>query len=159
MPIRKEEIQNDQFYHVYNRGLGEIFRGNKDCRKFMVKAKRYARTFNVRIFSYALMENHFHFLLKQDKENGIADLMKRLQQSHALYFNIKYYRKGQFFESRFKTKAVTTEEYFIEIRRYIANNPLEKILQVSTRENSLINSSIVESGTHYPLYLDPELTI
>lgn len=161
MPIRKEEIYNNQLYHVYNRGLSKefIFKGNKDCRKFILKVKKYAKTFGVNVLSYALMDNHFHFLLIQDKEDGIKNFMQRLQQSHALYFNIKYHRHGQLFETRFKAKIVNTEEYFIEIKRYISNNPLEKVLQVTTRENSLINSSIVESGSHYPLYQDPDLTI
>lgn len=146
MPIRREEIQNDQLYHIYNRGIGVIFKNNKDCRKFTTKTKKYAKLFNIKIFSYALMENHFHFLLMQHTKDGILHFMTKLQQSHAVYFNIKYHRKGQFFESRFKAKMITTDEYYLEIRRYISNNPLEKILQVSTRENSLINSSIVESG-------------
>jgi len=147
MPIRKQELLNDQLYHVYNKGLCDIFRGNNDCRKFILNVKKYSKKFRVRIISYALMSNHFHFLLMQEVDNSTRNFMTKVQQSHAMYFNVKYSRKGPLFISRFKAKAVTTEGYYIEIRRYIANNPLEKILQVATKENSLINSSVVESRT------------
>ena len=73
------------------------------------------------------------------KEGGIENFMRKLQQSHAIYSNIKYKKKGPVFGGRFKAKPVTKNDYYREIQRYIANNPIKA--KISTEENSLINSS------------------
>lgn len=88
------------------------------------------------------MENHIHFLMIQDDEEAIRKFMQYLQMAYALYFNEKHHREGPLFGSRFKAKPIKKEDYYQEIKRYIANNPLEKVMEVTTKENSLINSSI-----------------
>lgn len=137
------QIENDMYYHVYNRGFLKqpIFKNNKDCRRFIALINKYQKKYKIQIESRAMMENHMHFLMIQKDEESIKKFMQYLQMAYALYFNIKYHREGPLFESRFKAKPVTEESYYIEIRRYIANNPLEKVLEITTKGNSLINSS------------------
>jgi hypothetical protein len=70
------------------------------------------------------MPNHFHILLIQRKweENLISKFMHRLQNSYWKYYSIKYKTRGQVFDSRFKAKAVDSEDYIWAIVNYIQKN-------------------------------------
>lgn len=127
MPVRNMIFKNGCYYHAYNRGVSknDIFYRTCDYDRFLKKAKYYSGKFGVSILSYALMNNHFHFFVRQDRDDGIKNFLQKLQQSHSLYFNIKYGREGALFESRFKAKEVAKEDYFFEIQKYIANNPFK----------------------------------
>lgn len=77
----------------------------------------------VEILVYCLMNNHFHFLLKQLTENGIRSFMANLQNGYAKYFNIKSSRKGPLFQSIFKAVRIETDEQLLHVSRYIHLNP------------------------------------
>ncbi len=77
----------------------------------------------VTLIAYCLMPNHFHFLIRQEAENGIREFMRLLQNSYSRYFNIKYQRHGALFGSRFKAVRVETEKQLLHLSRYIHLNP------------------------------------
>lgn len=85
-----------------------------------LKAKK---DFWVEIISYCLMPNHYHFLLKQLRENGIYNFIRLLSNSYSHFFNIKYNRKGSLFEGRFKAIRIETNEQLLHVSRYIHLNP------------------------------------
>lgn len=70
------------------------------------------------------MPNHFHFMLRQEKENGIKQFIQRLSNSFAHYFSIKYKQRGHVFEGNFKAVRVETDGQFIHLSRYIHLNPV-----------------------------------
>lgn len=57
----------------------------------------------VSFLDFALVMNHFHFYLYPNSANVIPVFMKRLNDSFAKYFNLKYSRKGALIGSRYKT--------------------------------------------------------
>lgn len=118
-------FQKGQFYHVYNRGTRKqpIFLSKKDYKRFLNKAKEYKDEFGITILCYCLMPNHFHFLLRQDKDFPLSVFMLRLGTSYAKYFNIKYREVGSLFQDRFKAKLIETDEYLLHLSRYIHRNP------------------------------------
>ena len=81
------------------------------------------KIFLVEIIAYCLMENHFHLLLKQEKDNGIMNLLRLVQNSYSHYFNKKSKRKGLLFEGSFKAIRVETEPQLLHLSRYIHLNP------------------------------------
>ncbi len=78
----------------------------------------------ISLVSYVLMPNHFHLLLRQEKDGGISSFMKHLTDSYSRYFNTKYERVGPLYQGAFKAVRVETDEQLTHLSRYIHLNPL-----------------------------------
>lgn len=122
-------FQKDSYYHVYNRGTRkqEIFIQKRDYERFLDRLQEYKDKFEVSILVYCLMPNHFHLLLKQETDTPITFFMLRLGTSYAKYFNIKYDQVGSLFQGPFKAKLIDSDEYLLQLSRYIHRNPISTI--------------------------------
>ena len=147
--MRKQPLVTDEYYHIYNRGVDkrDIFGNKKDLERFVesicefnkvgvVTSLANARKSNriaqiapkalseplVAIVAYCLNPNHFHFVLKQLVDGGIAKWMQKLQAGYTSYFNIKNSRTGSLFQGTFKSHLVKSEEYFNKIIGYTNKN-------------------------------------
>ncbi|MEC1718796.1 transposase [Schinkia azotoformans] len=127
---------NTGTYHVMLRGINKqiIFEGDADKRKFIEVLKKIKEISNFQLFSYCLMDNHVHLLLKETEE-GISDIVKRISASYALWFNFKYQRCGSLFQGRFRSENVETNDYFMRVIRYIHQNPLKAGIASNVFEN------------------------
>ena len=94
-----------------------------DQKNTITQSLKFKKDLLVKIIAFCLMPNHFHFLIKQKKNNGIKEFISLLNNSYAKYFNIKYKKKGGLFESRFKAIRIETEEQLLHVSRYIHLNP------------------------------------
>lgn len=54
----------------------------------------------------------------------MAKFMNALLLGYAKHFNTKYERIGPLFQGRFKAKMIDTEEYLLQLSKYIHRNPL-----------------------------------
>lgn len=78
------------------------------------------------ILAWVLMSNHFHLLLQEKVEGGIAKFMQRLCGSMSLCFNPKYESKGSIFQGAYKAKTVDEDSYLRHLVFYIqVKNVLE----------------------------------
>lgn len=82
------------------------------------------RDFLVEILAFCLMPNHIHLLLRQLKNNGISEFMRKFGTGYAGYFNRKYNRKGHLFQGRFKAVLINTEKQLQIAFVYIHTNPI-----------------------------------
>lgn len=89
----------------------------------------------LKIFSFSLMPNHFHFLTKQIQEDGIKKFVSQIENSYAKYFDTKYQRTGGLFQTMFKAVRIETDEQLIHVIRYIHLNPLTSFLLKTAEEN------------------------
>ena len=103
----------------------------------------------VEIYSYCLMPNHFHFLIKQISENGVEKFLSNFQNAFAKYYNIKSNRFGSLFQRPFKAKHVSNDNEFLHLSRYIHLNPVTSYL---LEFNDLKKSHV----TSLPFYLKGE---
>src|SRR3989344_628952 len=101
--MRKIKFVNDEFYHVYNRGVDKrkIFLNNYDFDRLLQSmcefnstkpiGSIYENSFRehnsqlrdsvpklVDIICYCLNQNHFHMVLQQVVSGGISEFMKRI---------------------------------------------------------------------------------
>lgn len=96
---------------------------SNEKRKYLDEMKK-KKPIQVQIFTYCLMPNHYHFVLKEVKPDGIRKFVGNLQNSYAKYFNKRYKRNGSLFQEMFKTVRIENDELFIHITRYVHLNPL-----------------------------------
>ncbi len=76
------------------------------------------------LVTYCLMLNHFHLLIKQDKDIPISKLVSKVCTSYSKYFNKKYERVGALFQDQFKYSHVDNNEYLLWLSAYIHLNPM-----------------------------------
>jgi len=145
MPARTIPLVTGEYYHIYNRGNSKqvIFHDDQDHKYFMhlllivnnskrvksgiTKQSADVEEIVISIGAYCLMPNHFHILIKQEKDGGIALFMQKLLTGYVGYYNKKYKRTGSLFEGRFKSKSVDTDTYLKYLFSYIHLNPLKII--------------------------------
>lgn len=70
----------------------------------------------VRILGWTLLSNHFHLLLQEITEGGIAKFMQRLGGSMSTCFNAKYKERGSLFQGSYHARLVSQDEH----RQYLA---------------------------------------
>ena len=80
---------------------------------------------NVELVSFCLMNNHYHLILRELVEGGIARYMQRVNEAYAKYFNIKYETLGHVFQGPFKAVHVRDNRQLLYLSAYIHRNPHE----------------------------------
>lgn len=123
------------FYHIYNRGNNKenLFKEDKNYSFFLGKWEKYLVP-HTDIWSYCLMPNHFHFLIKikdhssfaekDDANKFLENQFKRLFSSYTLSFNKVYVRTGSLFQKRFKRVKIDSQSYLFALIHYIHHNPI-----------------------------------
>ncbi|MDP2932865.1 MAG: transposase [bacterium] len=125
------------FYHIYNRGNNkqDIFFDDEDRKCFLFRTREalYPEFANSRrrplakgaftLLSYCLMPNHFHLLIRQNLQNPISDLIKKVCTGYSKYFNKKYERVGHVFQDQYKAIVVSQDNYLTWVSAYIHQNP------------------------------------
>ncbi len=105
----------------------------------------------VDILCYSVMPDHYHLLLKERKESGISNFIRKCNISIAKYINIKNNRLGPIFESRFKAKHIDSNEYLLHLSLYIHLNPLDIFIGKEWRKHALKDwFSAKKKLFHYP---------
>lgn len=122
-PLRANRA--DTFHHCLNRGVERrtIFSDEVDYRRFLELLEVMAERFDLEVWSYVLMGNHYHLLVKTRKEN-LSEAIQWLGVSYASHFNRRYERSGHLFQGRFKSFVIEEEEYLRQLILYLHRNPL-----------------------------------
>lgn len=113
------------FYHVLNRGVERrfIFQDAKDYEKFLELLGIMSERYRVGVWSYVLMGNHYHLLLRPDGSN-LSKAMQWLGLTYSGYFNARHHRSGHLFQGRFRSFMVEEGDYLKRLIGYIHRNPV-----------------------------------
>lgn len=143
MTNKRDVLYEDRFYHIYNHAIASenLFLSDENYSFFL---RQYAKYINpiAETFSYCLMPNHFHLLIKtkSDKElalsipSGFKDPMGsfdfahrfgNLFNSYAKAFNLQNERRGSLFFESFKRVNTNSDDYFRRLVIYIHMNPVK----------------------------------
>lgn len=123
---RQLRIEYDgALYHVMSRGneQREIILGDEDRFSFLDCLREMSDRFEVDIFAYVLMDNHYHMLLRTNKAN-LSKSMQWLGTTYTRRFNLRHSRSGHLFQGRFKGILVESDAYMMQLSCYIHRNPL-----------------------------------
>ncbi len=128
MPRTARVAPGGVVYHVINRGVGrqQLFFSDDD---YLAFARVIAETFEkrpMRLLSYCLMPNHWHFVLWPEKEGDLGRFMQRLTVTHVTRWQKNYNMVGfgHVYQGRFKSFPVETDDYFYQVMRYAERNAL-----------------------------------
>jgi len=128
---KQDFLEKGYFYHIYNRGNNKenLFLEKDNYVYFLNLISKYLLPVSD-IYSYCLLKNHFHILLKIKEEIGISDIklhlpFSNLFNAYAKAINKKYNREGSLFKERYKRKRITDEKYLMQTIIYIHLNPVK----------------------------------
>ncbi len=126
MPRRARRRSETGIYHVMLRGINKqpIFENEDDKSRFITIIREYNKSEKFQIYGYCLMDNHVHLLIHEG-EDAISTVIKRICSSYVYWYNKKYERVGHLYQERFKSECVEDNNYFINVLRYIHQNPVK----------------------------------
>ena len=112
-------------YHVITRGNRRqgVFLDEKDLERFLSYLSDCKNRFPFRLYAYALMQNHLHFLIEVG-EIPLSRIMQSILFGYARYFNRRYREVGHLFQGRYKAILCDKDTYLLELVRYIHLNPV-----------------------------------
>jgi len=112
-------------YHVITRGNRKqgVFLDEKDFKQFLTYLSNCKNRFSFRLYAYALMQNHLHFLIEV-AEIPLSRIVQSLLFGYAHYFNLRYGEVGHLFQGRYKAILCDKDAYLLELVRYIHLNPV-----------------------------------
>lgn len=139
---RKHQLSGSFTYHVINRGNKKetVFNGAKEYLYFIKLLKEYSERFDLKIYHWVLMPNHYHLLLEIDEPERISSCMAGLNRSYTCYYHKTYLTSGFLWQGRFKLQPVQKGEYLLACGRYIERNPVRANM-VSQAQDYLFSSA------------------
>ena len=122
-------------YHVMLRGNAKqtIFTEAVEYQQFEKILAQGLEVHQVKLHAYCWMKNHVHLAL-QVTETPLSKLMQSLSQRYTVWFNHRHERVGHLFQGRYKDILVDSDQYLLELIRYIHLNPVRANL-VADPEN------------------------
>jgi putative transposase len=73
----------------------------------------------VNVIAFCLVENHFHLILQELTEGGIARFMQRLGTGMAKRFNERHGEYGALFQGPYHAKVISDDYYFRYVGAYV----------------------------------------
>ena len=146
-------------YHVTSRGNGRttIFYTDDDRQRFLEQLRDNLETYDVVLYAFVLMANHYHLLIRTRRAN-LSRFMQRLNTSYGLYCRYKNKKPGHVFQGRYKALVVEGDKYRLALTRYIHLNPI-KIKQMEDRPATEKKTYLRDyRWSSYPGYIGKKLT-
>ncbi|MCK4835297.1 MAG: transposase [Candidatus Aminicenantes bacterium] len=113
------------FHHAMNRGHEgkKIFLKDSEKNLFLELLKETAKGYRIRIFTYCIMDNHYHLVL-ENSSGRMSEFFKKLNGQYGRIYRRENKGKGYVFQDRFKSKIIQDDSYLIMVMGYVLNNPV-----------------------------------
>ena len=147
-------------YHVLSRGneQRDIFWENKDRRSFLDCLGEMSARFEIDIFAYVLMGNHYHVLMRTNRAN-LSKAMQWLGATYTRRFNNRHLRSGHLFQGRFKNIIVQNDAYLMQLSCYIHRNPLRAGMVQRLADYTWSSYPAYAYGKAHPKWLNLDLIL
>ena len=147
-------------YHVLSRGNGQqdIFYDDHDRHLFLKTIGEMSERFEMDVFAYALMGNHYHLLLRTNHAN-LSKSMQWLGLAYTRRFNLLHSRSGHLFQGRFKSIIVQNDAYLLGLSCYIHRNPLRAGIVKRLADYSWSSYTSYAYGRKFPEWLKTDLVL
>ena len=82
------------------------------------------------IFSYTIMPNHWHFVVRPETDWQLSAFFRWLTHTHTMRWHAHSHTAGtgHLYQGRFKTFPVEDDDHLLTMLRYVERNPLRATL-------------------------------
>lgn len=128
MSGRQRYFEPGYIYHVLNRGAlrQTLFAGARAYQAFEDLLRETLDITFISIFTYVLMPNHWHFVVRPRSKEELSDFFQYLAGTHAKRFRAytDTVGEGHVYQDRFKCFPVQDDGHFLCLCRYVERNAL-----------------------------------
>jgi putative transposase len=115
----------DALYHVTIRSNAAevVMRDDWDFLALLTRLEETIERCRWNCLAYCVLNRHYHLSLETPQAN-VAQGMHLLNLAYARRFNRRYGRYGHVFQTPYRARLITTDEYLRTVLCYIALNPV-----------------------------------
>jgi putative transposase len=128
MPRRARVAPGGLVHHVLNRSVGrmKLFRHDQDYHAFQRVLLQAHERHPLRILSYCVMANHWHFVVWPRADDDVTNFFRWLAHTHAMRWRVSHRTVGygHLYQGRFKSFPVQQDDHLLTLCRYVERNPL-----------------------------------
>lgn len=128
MSDRRRYFEVGYCYHVLNRGAQrrQLFFSEADYAAFEQLMFETLARLRLPVFTYELMPNHWHFVVRPTSKQQLSDYFQYLAGTHAKRFHaaLGTTGEGHVYQDRFKSFPVQSDGHFLALCRYVERNAL-----------------------------------
>ena len=128
MPRIARRAPKGWIYHALNRAVARLplFQKEADYEAFERVIGEAHERFPIEIFSYCVMPNHWHFVLRPTKEGQLTGFLRCVAHTHTMRWHAHHHTAGtgHLYQGRFKAFPVEDDEHFYTVMRYVERNAL-----------------------------------
>jgi len=115
-------------YHALNRGnlRADIFKKQSDFVAFEKILGEALERFDVELFSYQLMTNHYHLVPSPLIDGEMSRFMGWIGGTHTMRYHAHYHTSGlgHVYQQRYKSFPIQDDDHFLCVCRYVERNAL-----------------------------------
>jgi putative transposase len=78
-----------------------LFKDDADHERFVDRLGARVEQFNIRLYLFVCMTNHFHLVFEMPEAN-CSKFMQSLSTAYTVYYNLQHNRHGHLFDGRYK---------------------------------------------------------
>jgi len=147
-------------YHLLSRGneRSDIFMDEKDRSSFLDVAGEMSERFDIDIFAYVLMDNHYHLLIRTRRAN-LKKAMQWFGTTYTQRFNRRHFRSGHLFQGRYKSIIIQNDAYLLQLSYYIHRNPLRAGIVNRLADYRWSSYRVYAYGRKPPKWLSTEMIL
>jgi putative transposase len=128
MPRGPRNAPGGLVYHVLNRAVAKMkmLRHEPDFEAFERVLHEAHERFPIRILSYCIMSNHWHFVVWPRHDGEVTNFFRWLTHTHAMRWRVSHRTVGfgPLYQGRFKSFPVETDHHLLTLCRYVERNPV-----------------------------------
>lgn len=128
MPRPPRADEAGAIYHALNRGnlRADIFKKPEDFAAFEQILHEGLQRFDVELYCYQLMSNHYHLVLRPLVDGEMSRFMGWVGGTHTMRYHAHYKTSGlgHVYQQRYKSFPVQDDEHFYVVCRYVERNAL-----------------------------------
>lgn len=128
MPRRPRVCPAGVCFHVLNRAVARLplFEKPEDYEAFERVIEEAFQRDKLPIFSYCVMPNHWHFVVRPKTKYQVTGFFRWLTNTHTMRWHAHHHTEGtgHLYQGRFKTFPIEEDAHLLSVLRYVERNPL-----------------------------------